>query len=278
MSSRLGARTPPAPPTRSPARRRSQWAEPPPERRSSRYRGAMTVHPRGRRCVVAAVALATLLVSPWPSDARPADRVLHGHAGHQHLVGSRHGDLLVAGPGRDEIDGEGGSDKLNGGSGNDVLVGGTGDDRVMSGTGNDSGDGGPGRDVVIGLAGNDVLAGGGDTDHVSGGTGNDAISGGPGNDEMDGGDGNDVIDAGDGNDRITGDRGDDLIYPGPGADTVYAEEGTANHVVATDDGVRDDIWCVRGNMIGREWGLVTYVGRRDPLDALRGCRVEVVAG
>jgi Ca2+-binding RTX toxin-like protein len=92
---------------------------------------------------------------------------------------------------------------------------------------------------------------------------------------MDGGDGNDVIDAGEGADSITGDAGNDTIYPGPGADRVYAEEGHRNHVVATRDGVRDDIWCVRREMIGTWSGLVTYIGRRDWSDALRGCRVEV---
>ena len=64
-----------------------------------------------------------------------------------------------------------------------------------------------------------------------------------------------------------------MIYPGPGADTIYGEEGM-NKIVATDDGVRDDIFC---NIIKvpSPPGLIVYIGHRDPLDALRNCKVVV---
>ena len=74
-------------------------------------------------------------------------------------------------------------------------------------------------------------------------------------------------------DEVTGDEGDDVIYPGPGADTIYGEEG-ANTIIATNDGVRDDIFC---NMIkvATPPGTIIYLGEVDPLDALRNCKVVV---
>ena len=79
--------------------------------------------------------------------------------------------------------------------------------------------------------------------------------------------------AGAGNDEVTGDEGDDVIYPGPGADTIYGEEGD-NTIIATNDGVRDDIFC---NMIkvATPPGTIIYIGEVDPLDALRNCKVVV---
>ena len=101
----------------------------------------------------------------------------------------------------------------------------------------------------------------------------DRVYGDGGDDELDGDQGNDVLFAGDGNDEVTGDEGDDVIYPGPGADTIYGEEG-ANTIIATNDGVRDDIFC---NMIkvATPPGTIIYIGEVDPLDALRNCKVVV---
>ena len=119
------------------------------------------------------------------------------------------------------------------------------------------------------------MSGGGGGPPFWGGRGTDRGRAGAGADELDGGDGNDRIDAGPGNDQITGDEGNDTIRPGPGADLVYAEEGTRTRVVATDDGVRDDIWCVGGGASGT--GLIKYLGGRARRDVLRGCRVKVVS-
>ena len=100
--------------------------------------------------------------------------------------------------------------------------------------------------------------------------------GGGGDDELDGDAGNDLIFGGAGNDSITGDEGDDVIYPGPGADEVFGEEGD-NKIVATDDGVRDDIFCNQ-IVVPAPPGTIVYIGHRDPLDALRNCKVVVKVG
>lgn len=79
---------------------------------------------------------------------------------------------------------------------------------------------------------------------------------------------------------ITGDPGDDTIYPGDGRDFVYGEEGD-NHVIATDDGVYDQIFCALKS--GTERGRLTYIGKQDTKDQIglnsqgvSTCEVEVV--
>jgi len=148
-----------------------------------------------------------------------------------------------------------------------------GDDYIRLGSGNDLAYGAAGNDWLHGNDGRDRVFGGPGNDHPQGGTGNDYVSGGGGDDELDGDAGNDRIFGGAGNDQITGDEGDDVIYPGPGADEVYGEEGN-NKIVATDDGVRDDIFCNQ-ILVPAPPGIIVYIGQRDPLDALRNCKVVV---
>jgi Ca2+-binding RTX toxin-like protein len=148
-----------------------------------------------------------------------------------------------------------------------------GNDYVRLGSSNDLAYGDLGDDWLHGNDGRDTVYGGPGNDHPQGGTGNDYVSGGSGDDELDGDAGRDRIFAGTGNDSITGDEGDDLIYPGPGADEVYGEEGD-NTIVATDDGVRDDIFCNQ-IVVPAPPGTIIYIGHRDPLDALRNCKVVV---
>ncbi len=148
-----------------------------------------------------------------------------------------------------------------------------GDDYVRLGSSNDIAYGGDGNDWLHGNDGRDAVYGGPGTDHPQGGTGNDRVFGGSGDDELDGDAGNDYIVAGAGNDGVTGDEGDDVIYPGPGADVIYGEEGN-NTIIATDDGVRDDIFCNQ-IIVPAPPGLIIYIGHRDPLDALRNCKVVV---
>ena len=94
-----------------------------------------------------------------------------------------------------------------------------------------------------------------------------------------------------GDDELDGDAGDDLIFAGPAttrspatrattpstpvrrADDLYGEEGY-NKIVATDDGVRDDIFCNQ-IVVPAPPGIIVYIGHRDPLDALRNCKVIV---
>ena len=148
-----------------------------------------------------------------------------------------------------------------------------GNDYIRLGSGDDLASGGDGDDWLHGNDGSDIVSGGPGNDHPQGGTGNDRVYGGSGDDELDGDQGNDLIYAGSGNDSVTGDEGDDVIYPGPGADVVYGEEGN-NTIIATDDGVRDDIFCNQ-IVVPTPPGLVIYIGQRDPLDELRNCTVEV---
>ncbi len=148
-----------------------------------------------------------------------------------------------------------------------------GNDFIRLGSGDDVAYGEDGDDYLHGNNGNDIVSGGPGNDHPQGGPGNDRVYGDDGDDELDGDQGNDYIEAGPGNDEVTGDEGDDVIYPGDGADTIYGEEGN-NTIVATNDGVRDDIFC---NMIKVDTppGTIIYLGEIDPLDALRNCTVVI---
>lgn len=148
-----------------------------------------------------------------------------------------------------------------------------GDDYVRLGSSNDVAYGDAGNDYLHGNDGRDAVYGGPGNDHPQGGGGADRVYGNDGDDELDGDAGNDIIYAGSGNDEVTGDEGDDRIYPGPGADTIYGEEGS-NVIIATNDGVRDDIFC---NMIkvATPPGTIIYIGERDPLDELRNCNVVI---
>jgi Ca2+-binding RTX toxin-like protein len=148
-----------------------------------------------------------------------------------------------------------------------------GDDYVRLGSAGDLAYGDTGNDWLHGNDGRAAVYGGPGNDHPQGGTGHDYVSGGGGDDELDGDAGNDRIFAGAGNDSITGDEGDDVIYPGPGADEVFGEEGD-NKIVATDDGVRDDIFCNQ-IVVPAPPGIIVYIGHRDPLDALRNCKVVI---
>ena len=148
-----------------------------------------------------------------------------------------------------------------------------GDDYVRLGSSNDVAYGDDGNDWLHGNDGKDAVYGGPGNDHPQGGGGNDRVSGGGGDDELDGDAGDDLIFGGGGNDSITGDEGNDVIYPGPGADEVFGEEGD-NRIVATDDGVRDDIFCNQ-IVVPAPPGVIVYIGHRDRLDALRNCKVVV---
>jgi hemolysin type calcium-binding protein/WD40 repeat protein len=102
------------------------------------------------------------------------DDELLGEGGEDRISGGAGGDTLLGGPLADRLEGGYGADLLIGGSYegdpstqvDDVLIGGPGPDDLR---------GGPGRDVLDGSLGNDVLRGGPDTDVLSGGPGNDRI-------------------------------------------------------------------------------------------------------
>lgn len=114
--------------------------------------------------------------------AGPGDNEIRGEGGNDTICGGGGDDSIFGGRGDDALFGEGGDDTLNGERGSDDLDGGGGEDRLLGDTGNDRLDGGPGsHDQLFGEAGDDSLSGGdGDYDVLDGGPGNDAIDGGPG--------------------------------------------------------------------------------------------------
>ena len=144
-----------------------------------------------------------------------------GTARPDRIQGTRKGNLILAGPADDIVEGLAGDDCLYGNNGKDRLIGNTGHDALL---------GGRGRDTLLGRAGNDTLRGG---------RGNDHIRGGAGDDTLDGGRDRDVLLGGDGSDTIRGGRGSDLIGPGAGRDVVDA--GPGNDTVSTRDGTVDGL-------------------------------------
>ena len=113
-------------------------------------------------------------------DARA---VKFGHAeggtltGIEHLIGSRHNDILAGDGGDNRLEGGDGNDDLYGGpaGGDDLMYGGNGDDRIFGGQGNDTLTGGAGFDYLRGGPGDDDLVAGEGMDVMYGGTGQDTF-------------------------------------------------------------------------------------------------------
>lgn len=205
--------------------------------------------PRARffaACATGLLVVALPAVSGATTSDKTVYRTVHGTPGADTIIGKRHSERVKALAGNDYV-------RLGGGS--DVAFGQDGDDWLH---GND------GKDVVSGGAGND---------HPQGGGGNDRVYGGSGVDELDGDAGHDLIFAGSGDDGVTGDEGNDTIYPGTGADIIYGEQGF-NHIIAKDDGVADRFYCSMINR-GQAPGLLTYIGKKDPLDVIVLCKVKI---
>ena len=158
----------------------------------------------------------------------------------ENVVGSNDNDVILAGAGANQLEGNDGNDELAGGAGGDTLLGGLGDDTLRGGGGNDVTDGGDGIDTadfsdigaavtaaleadgngtaeyqgpsglivdqlisienLIGSANSDSLAGNDEANLLSGLAGADTLLGGGGDDTLIGGGGNDVTDGGAGSD------------------------------------------------------------------------------
>ena len=103
-------------------------------------------------------------------------------------------NLIFAGGGNDEIQGDGGEDEIYGENGEDLISGG---------------------------GGNDLLCGGNGGDIIDGNAGDDRIFGGQGLDELNGNAGNDIIDGGSGDDNIEARLGSDVLIGGEGKDTFF---------------------------------------------------------
>ena len=111
-------------------------------------------------------------------------------------------NLVLAGPGDDQITGGRLRDSLQGGSGDDSGAAGSGRDILLGNSGNDKLNGGSDDDLLSGNAGDDVLIGGAGTDLLGGGAGMDRLFGGPGPDQLIGGPGRDRLNGGPGNNTL----------------------------------------------------------------------------
>jgi Ca2+-binding RTX toxin-like protein len=121
--------------------------------------------------------------------------------------GTRYGDSIHGGRGKDTIDGLGGGDCLYGGGVHWKLRG-----VRRAGASNLTPDN------------KDTLRGGAGDDRLYGMTGNDRLYGGPGNDLLVGGSGRNGYYGGPGNDRIRARNGiAETVQCGPGRDTVIAD-------------------------------------------------------
>jgi VCBS repeat-containing protein len=132
------------------------------------------------------------------------------------LIGTRRGDVIVAGAGHDRVQGLAGADivcgvdgedRVSGGAGDDVIRGDRGDDRLAGGAGDDTLIGRQGADAILGGHGDDRIGGAGGDDRLRGDAGDDRIGGGPGRDECVGGRGTDLV--------TLCESGDEPAIPGP---------------------------------------------------------------
>jgi Ca2+-binding RTX toxin-like protein len=186
--------------------------------------------------IVTAALVGAVVLAPAASGARPkcggkrATIVSNART----IVGSKRPDVIVAGGGKNTINGKGGNDRICGGGGNDTIDGSMGSDRLFGGggkddisgfTGRDTIDGGPGNDTIHGDTGTDDLDGGGGADRVFGEAGNERMTGGPGN--------GDFVDEGPGDSPlVSGGAGDfDIVLGGAGHDRV--DGGPGAHDIAS---------------------------------------------
>jgi Ca2+-binding RTX toxin-like protein len=131
-------------------------------------------------------------------------------AGDDYMSGSdiAGGDVIVGGPGSDNIEGAGGPDTIEGGPDDDIIAGGSGTDTVRF-------DGSQGANVDLSLAGpqdtghgQDLLI---DVENVHGTPAADQLIGDAGPNEIDGGSGDDVFEGGGGADELRGGEGTDTV-------------------------------------------------------------------
>ncbi|MDA0786485.1 MAG: S8 family serine peptidase [Proteobacteria bacterium] len=177
----------------------------------------------------------------------------------EHVLGSRHDDVVTGNGGDNILIGRGGADTLDGAGGADLLLGSEGGDRLAGGDGEDTLWGNAGNDTLQGGAGDDRLDGGGGSDWVSfedaasgvdvklgrirdagGGMGADklisienvigsafadTLTGDDGGNGLSGGGGDDVLAGGRGSDKLLGEDGDDQIRGNTDDDTLYGGDG-----------------------------------------------------
>lgn len=132
-------------------------------------------------------------------------------------------DVLIGGPGGENLWGDGGDDIIYGGGGNDSIIGGNGDDTIYgddtTASAND------GNDTIVPGLGYHEIYGGGGNDSIKADTSSQAF-----HDTIYGDfstssdyDGDDTIYGGRLEDRIYGGGGDDRLYGEDGYDTIYGD-------------------------------------------------------
>ena len=194
-----------------------------------------------------------------------------GDLGVEDIIGGEAGDLLkgddnpvgnvlLGGPGDDEIQGHGGNDQLGGDEGSDDLEGGEGGD-VM--------EGGPDNDYLFGGFGNDAYDGGGGTDtadfsdattpvrvSLNGEADDGRVAEREGDlvhatiESLVGGLDDDILQANDGNGTIEGGGGNDLLDGGLGSDFLvggYCAPNADPNALRCADGVLDPASDPKGN-------------------------------
>lgn len=154
----------------------------------------------------------TLTLDGQRNDGAPGERDLITADVHA-VVGGAAGDVIVGGPGDDDLrGGEGLGDRISGGAGDDTVWG--------TGQGGHRLDGGPGDDRVVAF----LRAGTGS--HLAGGPGDDDLASNYGDDTLVGGPGADSFSAGAGRDRIaTRDGVVERLDCGADADTITVDRG-----------------------------------------------------
>ncbi len=144
--------------------------------------------------------------------------IIDGEVGNDWVDGGAHGDLIRGGTGRDTLYGAQGNDTIEGGNDNDRLFGEQGTDTLRGDAGNDYLDGGVEADMLFGGAGNDELVGGGGVgDQLFGEAGSDVLHGSD--------DGADILSGGPGRDRLYGHGGNDILRGGDDDDTLLGGTG-----------------------------------------------------
>ncbi len=184
-------------------------------------------------------------------------------------------DVVIGGPGRDDLHGGDGRDLLRGGPGSDSLDGGGDADRLL---------GGQGDDGLTGSAGFPPKRDGDDL--VRGGPGDDSLGDSPGHDTLDGGTGIDwaraqnvdlvtetasgkgshtLIDieaasGTDGDDVLIGDDGDNMFFPLFGDDRI---EGGGGRDLVNLEVIED--FVTEGMVVDLVAGTATGLGGSDQL-------------
>ena len=174
------------------------------------------------------------------------------------ITGYYGSEVIVSGPGDDQIDGAAGDDEIYGGPGNDTVNGGNNDDALIGGPGADTLQGGDGEDLVSyeersapisvdldGQSGDDGEAAEGDTvfadvEDAVGGSGADVLIGNASDNALIGNGGADSLSGLAGNDFLEGGLGADTISGGDGLDAVAYSDRSAAVSVDLDGQTGDD--------------------------------------